>query len=285
MIKCQLGTILGASFYLYWCLPTIIGSFTDRFGGQWFAFIGVLGPCILSAISPLAIDYYQDIALIIIQIMIGGFHGFTYPAWFSLFSKWFYGDERTRANSWMQIGNAIGCSGMYFLAGHLCKLSTIGWHLIFYVMAAIHLPWLALWLWYGSDDPYTNKRISDMELQFIQQQNLEMIKPLSLSKKNKIRTPWLRILISPVVWSSVICKMCCAFGFFLILNKMPSYFAIVFQLTIEQNGLMSALVVFAFGVGSFISPIICNYLIKHFQMSPLLTRKISQNIAMIGPAI
>lgn len=181
------GTIIGASFYLYWCLPTIIGSFTDRYGGQWFAFIGVLGPCILSAIAPLAIDYYQDIALIIIQIMIGGFHGFTYPAWFSLFSRWFYGDERTRANSWMQIGNAIGCSGMYLLAGHLCTFSkTIGWHMIFYVMAAIHIPWIVLWLWYGSDDPHANKRISDMELQFIereqQQQNVMTIKPSTLSK-------------------------------------------------------------------------------------------------------
>ena len=119
--------------------------------------------------------------------MIGGFHGFTYPAWFSLFSRWFYGDERTRANSWMQIGNAIGCSGMYLLAGHLCTFSTtIGWHMIFYVMAAIHIPWIVLWLWYGSDDPYANKRISDMELQFIereqQQQNIMSIKPSTLSK-------------------------------------------------------------------------------------------------------
>ncbi|KAH9420534.1 hypothetical protein DERP_000960 [Dermatophagoides pteronyssinus] len=279
------GTILGSSFYLYWCLPTIIGSFTDRYGGQWFAFIGIIGPCILSAITPLAVDYYQDFALIIIQIMIGGFHAFTYPAWFSLFSKWFYGNERTQANSWMQIGNAIGCSAMYLLAGHLCTLSKIGWHLIFYVMAILHLPWIVLWLWYGSDDPLENKRISDMELQFIQQK-VSMPFTISKSKKNTIRqTPWLKILISPVVWSSVICKMCCAFGFFLILNKMPSYFAIVFELTIEENGLISALVVFAFGIGSFISPILCNFFIKHFQISPLLIRKISQNIAMVGPAI
>ncbi|KAF7495077.1 Sialin [Sarcoptes scabiei] len=178
----------------------------------------------------------------------------------------------------MMVGNAIGCAVMYQLAGYLCTISSIRWHLVFYVMAILHLSWLILWLWFASEYPIDNKRISQIELEHI-------TRGICVRAKKNIPTPWASILTSKVVWASVICKMCCAFGFFLLLNKMTSYFAMVFDLNIRQNGTISALVMAAFGLTSFLSPYIIDSLVNWLQIDSLMSKKISQTLAMAGPAM
>ncbi|KPL97008.1 Major Facilitator-like protein 1, partial [Sarcoptes scabiei] len=266
------GTILASSFYLYWCTPTLIGALTDRYGGQWFAFAGVFGPAILSAIIPITTEWYREYSLIVIQILVGAFHGFTYPALFAIYSKWFLPEERCRANSFMMVGNAIGCAVMYQLAGYLCTISSIRWHLVFYVMAILHLPWLILWLWFASEYPIHNKRISQIELEHITRGICVRAKVILF------RSNFDAIKINQGF-------MCCAFGFFLLLNKMTSYFAMVFDLNIRQNGTISALVMAAFGLTSFLSPYIIDSLVNWLQIDSLMSKKISQTLAMAGPAM
>ena len=153
-------------------VPTIAGSYTDSIGGMWFTFAGVLGPAILCAIIPFVIDQMGAIALIVVQTLIGGFHGLTYPALISLYIQWFPDTERPIANAGVQVGCAFGNALMYFLAGQLCETS-IGWPLVFYAVSAFHIPWIFIWLYFGSSKPFESKRISDEELKYITSNNMQ----------------------------------------------------------------------------------------------------------------
>lgn len=147
-------------------MPTFAGRLTDTIGGKWVAFGGALGPAILSALTPVATRTWGSGALIVIRILMGAFHGCVYPALFSLYTKWFPVSERANANAGLSFGGGLGSTVMYLLAGWLCQ-TTMGWPLVFYVNTLLYLPWMLLWLYFASNEPQENGRLSAKESQFI----------------------------------------------------------------------------------------------------------------------
>ena len=147
-------------------MPTLAGQITDSIGGKWVIFVGLLFPCLMTAIIPVITRMVGVWALITIQTLIGGFHGTIYPSLYSLYTQWFPESERATANGGIILGGSLGSTLMYIITGYLCN-SSIGWPLVFYVFSALHVPWLILWLYYVTNDPSNNRRISDQELLFI----------------------------------------------------------------------------------------------------------------------
>lgn len=147
-------------------MPTFAGQATDRFGGKWIAFVGILFSGLITAVTPIAIHFGGAAALIGLQTLLGGFLGFIYPSVFSLIVQWFPLEERSKANAGMIGGGSIGSALGSFLAGVLCKTS-IGWPLVFYVTALIHVPWLIIWFVMITNDPKQNKFIDDEELKYL----------------------------------------------------------------------------------------------------------------------
>lgn len=160
------GIVLGSCFYLFFIVPIFAGRITDTLGGKWITFVGIAFPCLLTALIPVAIRSVGVGAAIALQTLIGGFHGTLYPSLFSLNSKWFPAKERSTANACIIFGASMGNCSMYLLGGYLAE-TTMGWPLIYYVVSALHLPWLAAWLYFATSDPMDNKRISDSELVYI----------------------------------------------------------------------------------------------------------------------
>lgn len=152
---------------MYIFVPTLSGRATDAYGGRWIEFFGVLGPCILAAITPFVVNTFGVTGLIINRTLLGAFHGCVYPAVFSLFVKWFPKEERSYANGALVFGGAMGSTIFYSLAGYLCD-TKYGWPMVFYVLALFHVPFLILWYIYATNEPKTNARISEDELHYIQ---------------------------------------------------------------------------------------------------------------------
>lgn len=162
------GVILGSQFYLYIVIPTIAGRATDIFGGKWVAFAGALGPCILSAITPLAVRAGGGAGVLIaIRTLMGAFHGCVYPAMFSLYTKWFPVRERANANAGLSFGGGLGSTVMYLLGGWLCG-TEVGWPAVFYANTVLYIPWMVLWLWCCTNDPSENRLLSEKEVQYIE---------------------------------------------------------------------------------------------------------------------
>lgn len=262
------GIILGSQYYLYAVIPPFAGRVTDRFGSKWAVFSGALGPCFLSAVTPLVTRKFDATGLIILRTLMGGFHGCVYAAMFSLYIKWFPVRERVTANAGLVFGSAFGSAIMFLLAGWLCKTS-IGWPLVFYVNTVLYLPWLLLWLYYCSNEPTENKRISPEELQFI----LANVPPsVNMKVAKKQTAPWIAILTS----IPVLCSM---------VTKMPSFLSSIFGIPIFQNGAFNSLTTIAHGLCALLAAPASNWLIRRLRVRSILVRKAFQAVAMFGPAL
>ncbi|KAJ6225123.1 hypothetical protein RDWZM_003668 [Blomia tropicalis] len=272
------GVILGSIFYLYCIVPLFAGRLTDSIGPKWITFVGLLFPCLLNAIIPFSVRLAGANALIVIQTLIGGFHGCIYPSLFSINLKWFSPNERANANAGIIAGGSFGNSIAYLISGYLSQ-SSIGWPLVFYVLSLLHVPWLILWLYFITNDPMKNKHVSDKELIFIK----ENVPPKKV--RSKVRPPWLRIMSSPTVLGSIITKCANSFGFFMLTSKMPSFLYTIFGVPIVKNGMFSALATSSTGVSSIIASILANRLITRYQIRSIIVRKLMQALSMIGPAL
>ncbi|KAH7639660.1 sialin [Dermatophagoides farinae] len=272
------GIILGGIFYLYWIVPTIVGSLIERYGAKWFAFIGVIGPCILTAITPwiATVNVYL---LIVVMILVGVTQAFTYPALFHLYVRWFPPEELSKANSGIQVGASLGGIIIYSIGGYLCE-TTIGWPLVFYVSAATHIPWLFLWLYFGSDHP---DKHMDNDINMKSSSSSSMMN--ENQKNKKIRTPWLAILKSGAVWSSQLSKFACSYGFYMLMSKIPAYLDRLYNINIVDNGFICAAAFASYGLSCFIAPYISNWMIDRLNISVLTTRKLFQAVAMLIPCI
>ncbi|KAH7639661.1 sialin-like protein 6 [Dermatophagoides farinae] len=271
------GVILGAQFYLYIFVPTLAGRATDAIGGKWIAFFGALGPFILAMLTPVMTELGGAWALIINRILVGGFHGVTYAAMFSLYVKWFPIQELSTANSGLIFGGSIGSTIMSALAGYIAQYWS--WQAVFYVIALFHLPFLILWFIFSTNEPNTNRFLSNEERVYIQQNVQEKV----ISKK--IKAPWLKMIFSVPVICSLITKMCSGFGYFLMITKMPAYLENVFSIELFKNGWVYAGTNLANGLASLLAPTIANLLINRLKIRRLIVRKIFQSIALFGPAL
>lgn len=161
------GVILGSQFYLYIIGPTIAGNFTDRVGAKWVNFLGAIVPCILSLLTPIGVRKGGVGVLIAIRTIDGLFHSTVYASLFSLYIRWFSDPgERAIANGATFFGGCLGSTVMYSLAGWACS-TEIGWPLVYYINAALYLPWMILWIVVVSNDPAENRFISEEELAVI----------------------------------------------------------------------------------------------------------------------
>lgn len=53
--------------------------------------------------------------------------------------------------------------------------------------------------------------------------------------------PWKSILLSLPVWAIIITHGCSVFGYFTVVNQLPSYMKQVLHYNIKENGLLSSL--------------------------------------------
>lgn len=176
------GVILGSQFYLYIVGPTIAGSLTDRLGAKWINFAGAAVPCLLSLLTPTGVRSGGVGVLIAIRIVDGLFHSTVYASLFSLYTRWFEDPaERAIANGAMFFGGCLGSTVMYSLAGWACQ-TAIGWPLVYYINAALYLPWMLAWIAVVSDDPASNRLVGDRELAVIREgggrkKKLDLVSP------------------------------------------------------------------------------------------------------------
>ena len=147
-------------------MPTIAGRITDIFGAKWVNFMGALGPCVLSILTPIGVRKGGVGVLIAIRTLDGAFHGCVYASLFSLYTKWFPARERANANGSLFFGGSLGSTVMYSLAGWACDTST-GWPMVYYLNSLLYIPWFILWIYYCSNDPAQNRHVSEEELQYI----------------------------------------------------------------------------------------------------------------------
>ncbi|OTF76708.1 hypothetical protein BLA29_010283 [Euroglyphus maynei] len=90
---------------------------------------------------------------------------------------------------------------------------------------------------------------------------------------------------SGAVWSSILSKFACSYGFYMFLSKIPAYLDQAYNVDIVENGFICAAAFGSYGLLCFLSPYLSNWMIERKKWNKLMIRKLFQAIAMLIPCI
>lgn len=150
-------------------------------------------------------------------------------------AKWVPPLERSKFIANM-MASSLGAAMTMPLCGYL--IASIGWPSVFYVTGGIGLVWSVAWFFLIFDSPAQHPRIDPLEREQIENKIAEGAGGRRPKPKS---VPWIAIFTSGPVWAIIITHACSVFGYFTVVNQLPSYMHHVLNFDIKKNGLLSSL--------------------------------------------
>jgi MFS family permease len=218
----QLGLVFSAYAYPYAALQLFGGGLADRLGPR--LTLGVFGS--IFALATVFTGLVGGLAsLIVVRAFVGLGEGPALAAatraiadWMPK-ERWSFAQGLTHAFS--RIGNAVTAPFVAFL------IVAINWRGAFFVIGALSLAWVALWVWYFRDDPRRHSGSTEAEL-------AELVpRPV-----NRPQVPYRRLFrrMLPVI----LVDFCYGWTLFVVLNWLPSFFRGAFGLDLGRSALFTA---------------------------------------------
>lgn len=207
------GAVL-SSFYIGYLFMQIGGGhLADRFGGKIILGIGVLIWSLFTIITPAA-AFIGLFALIAGRIGMGLGEAVTFPSVYSLVSRWFPSDEKSKAVAFNASGIPIGT--VFALVVTPLIVAYLGWEWAFYLFGLVGVVWFIAWQKLITTIPAEHPRISAEELDLITKNapasgNVEQAIPLRVFLKNKH------------VWAIIVAHFCNNWTLYVILSWLPKY--------------------------------------------------------------
>ena len=106
--------------------------------------------------------------LIVIRFMLGVVESAVMPAMLIFLSRWFTKSERSRANTFLILGNPVTILWMSILSGYLVK--SMGWRWMFILEGLPAIVWAFFWWRLVNDRPKDAKWLTDPEKQALEDQ-------------------------------------------------------------------------------------------------------------------
>ncbi|KAL0280109.1 UNVERIFIED_CONTAM: hypothetical protein PYX00_001499 [Menopon gallinae] len=261
------GIVLSSFFYGYIVTQIPGGFLAATYGGKRFFGIGVAVTSAFTLITPL-LARTSLYLLVTARVMEGLFEGITYPAMHAIWARWAPPLERSKlaasAFSGSYMGTVIALPMSGFLADYL------GWASVFYVPGILGLLWFVLWCMTVSDNPQSDPRITDDELNYI---NSTLGSQASHVKVNT-SVPWKRMMMSFPVWAIIIAHFSENWGFYTLLTELPTFMNDVFGFDLHKAGILAALPYLAMGIIVMTGGFIADYLRLNKSLSTLRVRKL-----------
>jgi sugar phosphate permease len=170
--------------------------------------------------------------LIIIRFMLGVVESAVMPASLILLSHWFTEKERSRANTFLILGNPVTVLWMSILSGHL--VGHLGWRWMFIIEGLPAIVWAFVWRAMIDDRPVEASWLSKQDKQALEgrlQQEQADIKPVKNYWKAFKSSPVILLSLQYALWSIGV------YGFVLWL---PSILHAAPNIGIEETGWLSA---------------------------------------------
>lgn len=230
----QKNDILGSFFWGYILTEILGGRLAEIVGAKRIFGGGMLLASILTILTPAAcyLDYY---AVLILRAVLGFFLGATWPAIPPMATKWIPPLERSKFIANM-MASSLGAALTLPVCGYL--ISTLGWASVFYSTGIVGLVWSIMWFFLVYDSPAQHPRITKEERAEIEKKIAEGEGGKSI-KPSKV--PWLQMLMNLPVWAIIITHTCSVFGYFMVVNQLPTYMKDVLHYDIKKNGMLSSL--------------------------------------------
>jgi len=268
------GAVL-SSFYIGYLLMQIGGGrLADRFGGKLILGLGVLIWSVFTIITPAA-AFMGLSALFLARIGMGLGEAVTFPSVYSLITRWFPTDEKSKAIALNASGIPIGT--VFALIVTPLIVLHLGWEWAFYLFGAVGIVWYIAWQRLVTTLPQNHRGISSAELA-----HLESNAPAS---GTAAESPSIReFLKNKPLWAIIVAHFCNNWTLYVILSWLPKYVNEGLGVSFAAVGLVSMLP----HVTSFfclnIAGSLADRMIRQ-GMDVTYVRKLMQTIAFGGLAI
>jgi sugar phosphate permease len=226
----EANALLGALFFLGYFLFQIPAAWyaENRSAKQlmfwslllWGAFAALTG--VISDVSLLYID----------RFLLGVAESVVLPVMLVFLSHWFTSSERSRANSFLILGNPVTVLWMSIVSGYL--VHTIGWRGMFIVEGLPAVAWAFLWLWLVQDRPAQAQWLDPHERADIEQRLQEEQRALKPVRN------YAEAFRTPMVVALSLQYFCWSVGVYGFVLWLPSMLKSSSQLGIVTVGWLSA---------------------------------------------
>jgi sugar phosphate permease len=158
-ISASISSLLGSLFFLGYFFFQIPGAL---YAANKSAKKLIFWSLILWGVLAISTGIVSNInLLIIIRFTLGVVESAVMPALLILLSRWFTKSERSRANTFLALGNPVTILWMSILSGYL--INSMGWRWMFIIEGIPAILWAFLWWWLIDNDPKEARWLKDSE--------------------------------------------------------------------------------------------------------------------------
>ncbi|XP_053611221.1 sialin [Plodia interpunctella] len=272
----QKNLLLGCFFWGYVLTELPGGRLAEIIGARRVFGYSTLLASIITLLTPAAaaLGFGWAVAS---RVVLGFLLGATWPAILPMASKWIPPMDRSKFMSNM-MASSLGAAITMPICGFL--IAHFGWESAFYFTGIIGLMWSVAWFAVVYDTPAQHPRISETELHYL-------MKALPQEDPNKghMPVPWRSILTSLPVWAIIITHGASVFGYFTVVNQLPTYIESILHYSIKHNGLLSSLPYLGKYLCALASSVLADSLRRSGKLSTTHARKLFTGLAVGLPGL
>ncbi|XP_075232233.1 sialin [Lycorma delicatula] len=269
--------ILGSFYWGYVCTELPGGRLAEIIGARRVFGYSMLFSSIVTLLTPLSASIGYA-TVIVLRVVLGFLLGVTWPAVHPMAAHWIPPLERSKFIANM-MASSLGAAFTLPVCGYL--IAWFGWTSVFYVTGTVGFVWSVMWFLVVFDTPADHPRITPEERSYIE----EAVGAGTTTSHKVLRVPWLRVLTSPPVWAIIITHGCSVFGFFSIVNQLPTYMKYILAFNIKENGLLSSLPYLGKYLMAAFTSYIADWLRATEKLSTTAIRKLFTTIAVLLPGL
>ena len=176
-ITAAMSSLLGSLFFLGYFFFQIPGAY---YAANRSAKKLIFWSLILWGLLAMATGLINDVSiLIVIRFMLGVVESAVMPSMLVLLSRWFTKTERSRANTFLILGNPVTILWMSIVSGYL--VNSLGWRGMFILEGAPAIIWAFFWWRLVEDKPARATWLTDGEKEALEealQKEQQVIKPV-----------------------------------------------------------------------------------------------------------
>ena len=230
-ITAGVSSLLSALFFLGYFFFQVPGAhYAAKHSARKLVFWALIAWGILASLQGVFTNIYL---FAIDRFLLGAVEGVVLPAMLIFITHWFIKREKSRANTFLILGNPVTILWASIASGYLIQL--LGWQWMFILEGIPSIIWAFVWLWIARDSPEEVKWLSRSEAEALEQALRHEQQGLSQVKNYwaAFRLPRVILLAAQYFFWSI-----GVYGFVLWL---PSIIKAGSHLTIGITGLLSAL--------------------------------------------
>ncbi|XP_072944504.1 sialin isoform X2 [Epargyreus clarus] len=272
----QKNLLLGCFFWGYVLTELPGGRLAEVIGARRVFGYSTLLASVLTLLTPgaAAAGFGWVVAL---RVVLGFLLGATWPAILPMASKWIPPMDRSKFMSNM-MASSLGAALTMPICGFL--IAHFGWESAFYFTGIIGVMWAVAWFAVVYDSPAQHPRISDTERNFL----LKAL-PQDGNGNGHMPVPWKAMLLSPPVWAIIVTHGASVFGYFTVVNQLPTYVESILHYSIKHNGLLSSLPYLGKYLCALASSVLADSLRRSGKLSTTTARKLFTGFAVGLPGI